>query len=171
MKVIHTDRLVFRQYVKCSADRDALTSLFTDAESMKYVEGGAIQSEDKAEEAFKRMFTTVYEISAFDIWCIFAKGTSEYVGHAELKPYKGTEDWEIIYILKQEHRGKGYSSEIAQALVKYGFAEKMLSRIVATVDAENVNAIRALKNIGMTSSSTSEDEQKTFQTFAINRPE
>lgn len=171
MKVIHTDRLVFRQYVKCSEDRNALVSLFTDAEAMKFVEGGAALSEEKANETFKRMFTNVYEISAFDIWCIFTKGASEYIGHAELKSYKGTEDWEITYILKHEHRGKGYSTEIAQALVKYGFAERGLSRIIATVDAENENSIRVMGKIGMTSTETNEDEGKTFHTFAINRPE
>lgn len=169
MKTIHTDRLVFRQYVKCSADRDSLVSLFTDAETMKYVGEGA-SSEEKADETFRRLFTNVYEISAFDIWCIFTRAAGEYIGHAELKPYKGTEDWEISYILKQEHRGNGYASEIARALVGYGFEERGLKRIIATVNAENENSIRVLETLG-TDLEKEKDEHSEIFIYSINRSE
>jgi RimJ/RimL family protein N-acetyltransferase len=169
MKPIHTERLVFRQYVKCSADRNELVSLFTDAEVMKYVDDG-VASEEKANESFNRIFTNVYEMSAFDIWCVFTRTGSEYVCHAELKPRKATEDWEIRFILKKEYWENGYATEIANALVEHPFVEKGLKRVIATADTENNELIRVLEKIGMTSESTEKDGHNNVHIFTINKP-
>lgn len=170
MKAVHTERLVFRQYVKCQADRNALISLLTDEDVMKHV-GNGVVSEDKADESFKLMFTNAYEKSSFDIWAVFIKENSEYIAHAEIKPRKGTQDWEIIYILKKEHWGKGYATEIAQALIEYGFEERKLSRVIATVDTENKTSVHVLEKIGMSLERTEKDGRGEFLVYSIKKPE
>ena len=170
MKTVYTERLVLRQYIKCEADRDALVSLLTDADVMKNV-GEGVDSQEKANEMFNRIFTSVYETSAFDIWSVFTRENSQYVAHAEIKPRKGTNDWEIIYILKKEHWGKGYATEIARALVEYGFEERKLSSVIATVDTENKNSIHVLEKIGMSLDRTERDERGEFHVYSINKSE
>jgi RimJ/RimL family protein N-acetyltransferase len=170
MKSLKTERLVFRPYIKCEADRTAIVELLTDDEVMMYV-GDGVVTKEKAEEQFNRIFANVYELSAFDVWGVFSRADSSYVGHAEIKPRKGTNDWEIIYILKREYWRRGYATEIAEALVKYGFQDRKLTRVIATVDAENKDSIRVLERAGMKLDGKETDEQGEFLVYAIKRNE
>lgn len=170
MRTLHTERLVLRQYIKCEADRDALVSLLTDADVMKNV-GEGVESQEKANEMFNRIFSNVYEKSAFDIWAVFTRDNSEYVAHTEIKPRKGTNDWEIVYILKKEHWGKGYATELAKILVEHGFEERKLNRVIATVDTENRTSINVLEKIGMTLDNKEEGKRGEFYVYSINKPE
>lgn len=159
MKSLKTERLVFRPYVKCEADRTAVVELLTDEDIIEHVSNGFMTKEE-AEELFDQIFANVYETSAFDVWGVFSRENSCYVGHAEIKPRgKGTPDWEIIYILKREHWGQGYATEIVQALISYGFQDRRLKRVIATVDAENRDSIRVLQNVGMTLNGKEINEQ------------
>jgi len=170
VKTIQTERLVLRQYIKCEADRAEAVSLFTDEKVMKHV-GDGVVSKEKANESFNRIFTHAYEKSAFDIWAVFNRRTSEYIGHAEIKPRKSTTAWEIIYILKSGFWGQGYATEIARALIAYGFGERKLKRVIATVDAENNHSIHVLEKVGMTFEKAEQDEQGEFYYYGINKPE
>lgn len=56
---------------------------------------------------------------------------------------------DIGYELAPDHWGRGYATEAARALLRYGFAERGLHRIVANCVAENVGSARVLEKIGM----------------------
>ncbi len=170
MKPLKTERLVFRQYIKCQDDRTALVLLLTDPDVMKYVHEGVV-SKESANESFNRIFTHVYEKSAFDIWGVFNRKTNKYVAHAEIKPRKGSTAWEIIYILNTENWGQGYATEIAQALVNYSFEERKLKRVIATVDTENSPSIHVLKKVGMTFEKAEQDELGEFHYYGISHTE
>jgi L-amino acid N-acyltransferase YncA len=64
--------------------------------------------------------------------------------------------------------GKGYATEIARALVRYGFEERKLKRVIATVDDDNKTSIRILEKVGMTLDAKETDEQGEFLIYAIN---
>lgn len=170
MKTVHTERLILRQYIKCEADRAVLISLLTDADVMKFVSYGVL-TEEKANENFKGLFTNVYEKSSFDVWAVFTRDDSSYIGHAEIKPLKGTSDWEISYLLKKDCWGKGYGTELIRALIEYGFEERKLKHIIATVKAENKPSIRVLEKTGMALEETGENETGEFYLFGINKPQ
>jgi ribosomal-protein-alanine N-acetyltransferase len=55
---------------------------------------------------------------------------------------------EIFYKLHPACWGRGYATEVARALVKYGFEELGLHRIEAGVATENSRSIRVLEKIG-----------------------
>jgi RimJ/RimL family protein N-acetyltransferase len=168
MKTLKTERLVFRPYIKCEEDRAAVAELLTDSEVMKRA-GESVMTKEEAEESFNRIFTRVYEMSAFDIWSVFLREDSRYIGHAEIKPRrKGAHDWEIIYILKREHWGHGYATEIAEALIKYGFQDRKLKRVVAIVDNEDRDSIRVLENAGMRLDAKELNEQDESLVYAIS---
>jgi RimJ/RimL family protein N-acetyltransferase len=149
-------------------DRERLVSLTTDAEVMRYV-GDGVLSREAAERQFERVFTHVYEPRAFDLWAIWTK-EGAYVGHAEIKPRKDADDFEIIYLLAREHWGRGYATEIARRLIRYGFEELGLARVTATIDAANKPSIRIVEKLGMRYDGEYEDEFGTTLVYAIEKP-
>lgn len=56
---------------------------------------------------------------------------------------------EISWRLSQEYWGKGYATEGAQAVLKYGFEVLKLPEIIAFTAAINLRSIRVMQRIGM----------------------
>lgn len=84
-------------------------------------------------------------------WIIKSKTTNEIIGLCGMfltadKFKMG----EIYYKLIPEHWGKGYATEIAKALVNFGFNDLNLHRIEAGAAVENLKSLRVLEKIGMT---------------------
>lgn len=56
---------------------------------------------------------------------------------------------DIGYELSPVHWGRGYATEAARAIVRFGFAELGLHRIWSWCIAENVGSARVLEKVGM----------------------
>ena len=56
---------------------------------------------------------------------------------------------EIIYIFKTSAWGKGYATEIGQAIIGYAFEEMKLERLIALIEPENEGSERVALKIGM----------------------
>ena len=56
---------------------------------------------------------------------------------------------EIGYVFNPDHRGNGYATEAANALLRLGFETLGLRRIIARVDARNTASAAVLRRLGM----------------------
>lgn len=56
---------------------------------------------------------------------------------------------EIGYEFASVYWGKGYATEVAKALLKFGFTALGLHRIEASCNAENTGSVRVMEKIGM----------------------
>jgi len=56
---------------------------------------------------------------------------------------------EIGWILLPEYRGKGYVTEMAQELLRFGFEELNRTHIIASCDARNSASYRVMERLGM----------------------
>jgi RimJ/RimL family protein N-acetyltransferase len=56
---------------------------------------------------------------------------------------------ELGYVLNPEHGGQGYATEAAEALLRLGFEELGLHRIVARIDERNDASARVARRLGM----------------------
>lgn len=56
---------------------------------------------------------------------------------------------EIGWMFHRVHRGKGYASEAARALINYCFATLGMHRIIATCDPRNIPSFRIMEKLGM----------------------
>ncbi len=70
-------------------------------------------------------------------------GCGIHVSHPERR-----EGW-IGYCFNKRFWGRGLGTEAAGALLRFGFGELGLHRVVATCDPRNVASIRVLEKIGM----------------------
>lgn len=165
-KEIETARLVFRPYEP--GDEEESVAMLTDAGVMRFV-GDGVLDDAAARAMFGRTFTHVYATGAFDVWAVCEKESGHVVGHAEIKPRKGADDFEIVYLLRPEAWGRGYATEIARRLVRYGFEDLGLPRVVATIDVENRASINVAEKVGMRRVGEYEDEHGTTLVYAVGR--
>ena len=55
----------------------------------------------------------------------------------------------MFWSLAPPHRGKGYATEAAQAVIGHGFGALNLARIVATTERDNAASIAVMRRLGM----------------------
>lgn len=83
-------------------------------------------------------------------WKIITKEDNKFIGLAGMfltnDKYQMAE---FYYKLNPQFWGNGYATEIAQAIIKYGFTTHKLHRIEAGVATKNAASIRVLEKAGM----------------------
>ena len=91
----------------------------------------------------------------------FLQSSGEFIGWFMLRPrsyrpYDATgtlldpvEDAEIGYRLARRFWGQGYATEMSTALVRHGFEQLALPRIVGFVDHDHLASIRVLEKAGL----------------------
>jgi RimJ/RimL family protein N-acetyltransferase len=142
---LHTARLLLDPYTP--GDEEGFVALFQDVRVSRWMgDGPCAEAEDRA--LFGRIFSKVYARELFDVWAVRREG--RLVGHAEIKRTDAVDGHEIVYALAHEAWGGGLGTELAEALVTYGFDTLGLSEVHATVAAENEASLRLLGRIGFT---------------------
>jgi RimJ/RimL family protein N-acetyltransferase len=164
MKELETERLKLTLYT--DKDKSDLISLFTDAEVMKFV-GDGVMTEAQAEEWWQKLFNKFYP-NGVNIWAVFRKDALEYVGHAGIYPRPTKkEDWEFVYFLRRAAWGKGYATEIAERIIRYGFEELNLPEVFTSVDNDHPASIRVMEKAGMKFLRYEYDEDGSYSVYSI----
>ncbi len=163
---METERLFLRRYTE--KDKQDFVALFTDAAVMKCV-GDGVMTAEQAEAFWRKLFEKLYPRN-FNIWAIFTRADSRYVGHAGIYPRPTKkEDWEFVYFLNRDSWGKGYATEIARRIIKYGFEELNLPEAFATVDDDHSTSIRVLEKAGMNFERYEFDDDGRFSVYSIKK--
>ncbi|WP_263167828.1 GNAT family N-acetyltransferase [Streptomyces sp. SCSIO ZS0520] len=157
------------------ADEESFLGLFQQAEVARWMgDGLAPEAEDRA--LFGRIFSRVYAGGLFDVWAVrlrdaAAPGGHRYIGHAEVKPSGAVPGGhEIIYALDPAAWGRGLGSELAAALVAYGFGELGLAEVHATVAAPNSGSLAVLDRLGFRHvRDLAEEDGSTTRLLALGR--
>ena len=55
----------------------------------------------------------------------------------------------LFWAVGSEYRGKGYATEAAAAMARFGFDELRLGRLVATTELDNLASIAVMRRLGM----------------------
>jgi len=71
------------------------------------------------------------------------------IGWGGLQPLDGTAEIEVGYAFEQPAWGLGFATELASAVVQWGFEDRRLDRIVAVASAENSASRRVMDKLGM----------------------
>ena len=80
-------------------------------------------------------------------WLVF-RG-EELVGDAGFHAPPANGEVELGYAMRPEHRGLGYASEAAQALVEWALAQPGVERVVAEFERDNAASQRVLEKAGL----------------------
>jgi len=143
---IETDRLILRSFKE--DDFEAVHSYASSAENTAYMLFGP-NNEDDTRAFIKRAIASNSKdpIDNYSL-AVELKETGRLIGACDLNMQGNAP--EVGWIVHKDYWGKGYGTEMGLALLKLGFEEHNLHRIVALCDAENISSSRVMEKIGMT---------------------
>ncbi|KAB2334558.1 GNAT family N-acetyltransferase [Cytobacillus depressus] len=138
---IETDRLIIRDFE--FKDWHAVYKYTSDTTVMKYIPEEVFSEEDAKEFIMKNIGKKAEKFP------VIVKDEKILIGHMVLEKYFGEHTYEIGWVFNPDYQNKGYASEAAKAMLKFGFEKMKLHRIVATCQPENTPSYRVMEKIGM----------------------
>jgi RimJ/RimL family protein N-acetyltransferase len=148
---LETDRLVLRQFTM--ADADNLVQLDADPDVMRFVTGGIPTSRKEILDEFLPAFLGYYRrYEGYGFWAVIEKETGEFLGwfHFRPRPDADPGEAELGYRLRKSAWGQGYATEGSRALIRKGFTEHGVQRVVAGAMAVNQASRRVMEKAGLT---------------------
>ena len=148
---LETDRLVLRRFTE--GDVDNLFDLHSDPEVMRFLTGGKPTSREVIRDETLPRFLHCYErFEGFGFWVAIEKSTGQFLGWFEFRPPEGSgpEEVELGYRLRRSAWGKGYATEGSRALIRKGFSELGVRRVVASTMTVNIASRRVMEKAGLT---------------------
>ena len=152
---LETERLVLRRFTE--SDVDNLHALDGDPEVMRFINGGRPAAREAIRDETLPRFLRAYErFEGFGVWAAIEKSTGEFVGWFEFYPREeegevevDPEEVELGYRLRRSAWGKGYATEGSRALIRKGFTELGVRRVVAETMAVNAASRRVMEKAGL----------------------
>ncbi len=148
--LLETERLDLRRFTE--ADVDDLCDLDGDPEVMRFINGGKPASRDVIRNETLPRFLRAYErFEGFGVWAAIERSTGEFLGWFEFYPWKdgGPDEVELGYRLRRSAWGKGYATEGSRALIRKGFTELGVRRVVAETMVVNAASRRMMEKAGL----------------------
>jgi RimJ/RimL family protein N-acetyltransferase len=143
---ISTERLTLRRFTP--DDLEWFVALYADEEVTRYL-GGARDRVAATDLLHQRILRYYDEHPGLGIWMTLERATGERVGFHLLNHIQGESIVQVGYTLVKSAWGKGYATEMAAAVVRYGFADLRLPRIAGIANLPNVASHRVLEKIGL----------------------
>jgi RimJ/RimL family protein N-acetyltransferase len=161
MRALDTEHLVLRSITPNEPD-DLYRILVEEIEGESFTRAAF-----DAELQFDRYLAQQSLGQAFGRPAIYLKGNNRYIGYCLLMPRLCTAQELSLYSLSPEptlrhsieaemgwaisnqHRGRGYATEAAMALIEYGFRELHLPRILAFTEGSNLASMKVMQKLGM----------------------
>lgn len=144
--LLATERLRLRRFRE--EDVDLLDRLHSDPAVMRYV--GGVKTRAQTEAVLKTRILDYYEQNpGLGMWATIEQGTGACIGLHLLNHIQGETYIQVGYILFPPYWGKGYATEMAAAILRYGFSELGLPMIYAITDLPNTASQNVLLKAGL----------------------
>jgi len=146
---LETDRLVLRPYAL--DDLDFLHDLERRDETARYLYNEPLSLDGTRALLERRAAMTTIDGEHDELALVaIVKASGVRVGHVMLRrTSREHRQGEIGYVLHPDHQGHGYATEAAALLLRLGFEELGLHRIVGRLDARNEASAKVLERLGM----------------------
>jgi [ribosomal protein S5]-alanine N-acetyltransferase len=126
-----------------------LYELDADPRVMQYIGTGRASTREQIDAVMERLPRAYALYPGLGTWRATRRDTGDFVGWFALKYIPGTVHVEVGYRLRHAAWGRGYATEVARELVRYGFDDLGLHRIVGVTHPDNVASQRVLQKIGL----------------------
>jgi RimJ/RimL family protein N-acetyltransferase len=146
--ILETKRLILRRQV--IGDLGALRELYCDPEVTKYIPD-APKTRDEAREELEWHMNGHPGRPELGLWATVLKENGKFIGRCGLLPWTidGRDEVEVAYTIAQEYWGRGLGSEVALAILQYGFEKLGLRRLICLIEPDNVASQKVAEKIGM----------------------
>lgn len=165
---VETERLRLRPYEW--GDVDDLHRLWTDADVRKYLWDDVIITRERVLSEVEKSIAC-FESHGFGQWAVFPSGDQSLIGFCGFGFVEGTEEVELLYGIAPAYWGRGLASEASRAVLRYGFEERGLERILAGADPPNSASFRVMERVGMTFAKRMHVNNQEIIYYAVSRQE
>ena len=146
---IETDRLILRRYVE--NDYDDLLKLQSNPDVTRFLLYDVRTPEQVGEALTGRLADVPLDSDGQALTvAVILRDTGQHLGEVTLF-LNSTEQrtGEIGYVFHPESHGHGYAAEASVELLRLGFEELGLHRIIARLDARNDGSVKLLNRLGL----------------------
>lgn len=145
-------RLVLRQFT--ADDADLLIELDSDPAVMRFLTGGEpSMTDDEVRDQVIPNLLAAYERwdGRFGLFAGYEKASDDFIGWFCLRPEREgpLDEVELGYRLRRDAWGKGYATELSEALVDKGFSELGVHTVWGETMALNVASQQVMTKVGM----------------------
>jgi RimJ/RimL family protein N-acetyltransferase len=129
-------------------DFPLVSRLYSDPEVTRFL--GGVKDRAGIERLMSERILEYYDRHpGLGTWATIERSTGACVGMHVLNYIRGETIVQIGYILFREFWGRGYATEMARPLLRYGFTSLGLARIAGITDLDHVVSQRVLAKIGL----------------------
>lgn len=150
MVTLETPRLILRRWRE--EDVAPMAAINADPEVMRWIRDGSVRDEHQTRSGVQA-WESEWESQGFGLFAMEIRSTGEMAGFTGLSvPYFLPEVLpavEVGWRLGRSHWGQGLATEAAAAVVRFGFEERGLERIVSIAQVGNDASERIMTKLGM----------------------
>lgn len=126
---------------------DAYAAMLADPESTRWIGDGQPLDRMNAWRSLA-MLLGHWQLRGYGMWALERKTDGAFVGRAGLMRPEGWPDIELGWMLKPEHRHRGYASEASRAVLAFAFGTLQAPRVVSLVRPGNESAAKVAQRLG-----------------------
>lgn len=156
MEKLETKRLILRKFEY--KDVEDLYEYAKDEEVTKYVRVDTYKSIEDAQDRIDDLLAKYAQEEKY-CWAIEEKESQKLIGSIDLFDVADGEK-EVGYLLNRNYWNKGYATEAAKEVIKYGFEKLNLNKILGHCVTLNIGSSRVMEKIGMKCQGITEKEKE-----------
>ena len=143
--ILTTERCLIRE--TCAEDLDAFYEIYEEPSVTKYTEG--LYPDREQEEAYLKDYTeNMYYFYNYGVWTICDRRTGQVIGRAGFSNREGYENPELGFVVGVPWQGRGYATEVCEALLQYGKEELGFEQMQMLVMPENEVSLHLAEKLG-----------------------
>ena len=162
-----TERLVLREFAR--DDIDDLVALDGDPRVMRYIGDGSVGTRALCEAGIERTLARYAVGTGLGLWHAARRDDGTFVGWVSLKPCGDSPDIEVGYRLMHDAWGRGYATELARAMLRRGFEDVGLDRIIGVTAPGNKASQSVLMKAGLADQGWGRYYNRRLRLFAAER--
>ncbi len=147
---LETERMLLRRFT--TNDVDYLVDLDSDPEVMRFLTGGRPTPREVIQNDILPAFIGSCEpVPGLGVFAAIEKESGEFLGWFSFRSKDAISPYEVTlgYRMRRAFWGKGFATEGVRALIRKGFSELGVQRMVATTYQDNLASIRVMVKAGL----------------------
>ena len=147
MATLATDRLNIRLLEM--EDAEALHAFWANAEVRRYLWDGKVLPMETV-RAIIRQSIADFDAHGFGFFSLDLKATEPViVGFCGFRRFEDGEQIELLFGILPKYWGEGFVTEAAREVLRHGFEEAGITRVIAAADTPNQRSVSVLMRLGM----------------------
>lgn len=130
------------------ADAEALHDLFISPGVRRFLWDDQVVPFEQAVEVIE-ISNNLRDKHGFGLWGVRLLQRRDLIGFCGYWYFRDPPELEILYGLAPQYWGRGYTTEAAAAMLRYGFEVLGFHEVRGSTDAPNVASVRVMEKIGM----------------------